>query len=153
MAHCPRLSCNDLKLHGLRAGNKYQEDGFQMMKVSDAQYLPIYCDMTTAKGAFTLIVTSAHNNWTRAQVSRRWRSKRNSLQQFYLSIHLNPSIISNFISLQELLIRTIQCFFTTIMFSNNTVSLNSVMLFQNWRERLSKSSSHYQNNDMTTQTT
>lgn len=153
MAHCPRLSCNDLKLHGLRAGNKYDEDGFQMMKVSDAQYLPIYCDMTTAKGAFTLIVTSAHNNWTRAQVSRRWRSKRNSLQQFYLSIHLNPSIMSNFISLQELLIRTIQCFFTTIMFSNNTVSLNSVMLFQNWRERLSKSSSHYQNNDMTTQTT
>ena len=61
--------------------------------------------------------------------------------------------MSNFISLQELLIRTIQCFFTTIMFSNNTVSLNSVMLFQNWRERLSKSSSHYQNNDMTTQTT
>jgi len=66
-----RLSCNDLKLHGLRAGNKYEEDGFQMMKVSDAQYLPVYCDMTTAKGAFTLIVTSAHNNWTRAQVPRR----------------------------------------------------------------------------------
>ena len=42
-----------------------------MMKVSDAQYLPVYCDMTTAKGAFTLIVTSAHNNWTRAQVPRR----------------------------------------------------------------------------------
>ncbi|KAL9951073.1 hypothetical protein ACROYT_G043669 [Oculina patagonica] len=66
-----RLSCNDLKLRGLRAGNKYDEDGFQMIKVSNAQYLPVYCDMTTAKGAFTLIVTSAHNNWTRAQVPRR----------------------------------------------------------------------------------
>ncbi|KAL9951076.1 hypothetical protein ACROYT_G043672 [Oculina patagonica] len=66
-----RLSCNDLKLRGLRAGNTYDEDGFQMIKVSDAQYLPVYCDMTTAKGAFTLIVTSAHNNWTRAQVPRR----------------------------------------------------------------------------------
>ena len=71
MAPETRLSCNDLKLHGLRAGNKYDEDGFQMMKVTAAQYLPIYCDMTTAKGAFTLIVTSAHNNWTRAQVPRR----------------------------------------------------------------------------------
>ena len=67
----PRLSCNDLKLHGLRAGNKYDEDGFQLMKVSNTQYLPVYCDMTTTKGAFTLIVTSAHNNWTRAQVPRR----------------------------------------------------------------------------------
>lgn len=76
-----RLSCNDLKLHGLRAGNKYDEDGFQMMKLSDAQYLPVYCDMTTAKGAFTLIVTSAHNNWTRAQVPRRWPSVHNSLEQ------------------------------------------------------------------------
>ncbi|PFX13518.1 Disintegrin and metalloproteinase domain-containing protein 9 [Stylophora pistillata] len=66
-----RLSCNDLKLHGVRAGNKYDEDSFQLMKVSDAQYLPVYCDMTTAKGAFTLIVTSAHNNWTREQVPRR----------------------------------------------------------------------------------
>ena len=83
-----RLSCNDLKLHGLRAGNKYDEDGFQMMKVSDAQYLPVYCDMTTAKGAFTLIVTSAHNNWTRAQVPRRWISQHNSLQKFYLFIYL-----------------------------------------------------------------
>ena len=68
---CLRLSCNDLKLHGLRAGNKYEEDGFQMMKVSNAQFLPVYCDMTTSKGAFTLIVTSAHNNWTRPQVPRR----------------------------------------------------------------------------------
>lgn len=66
-----RLSCNDLKLHGMRAGNKYSEDSFQLMKVSDTQYLPVYCDMTTAKGGFTLIVTSAHNNWTRAQVPHR----------------------------------------------------------------------------------
>lgn len=66
-----RLSCNDLKLHGMRAGNKYGEDSFQLMKVSDTQYLPVYCDMTTAKGGFTLIVTSAHNNWTRAQVPHR----------------------------------------------------------------------------------
>jgi len=65
-----RLSCNDLKLHGVRAGNKY-EDGFQMIRISDSQYLPVYCDMTTSEGAFTLIVTSAQNNWTRAQVPRR----------------------------------------------------------------------------------
>lgn len=55
----------------MRAGNKYGEDSFQLMKVSDTQYLPVYCDMTTAKGGFTLIVTSAHNNWTRAQVPHR----------------------------------------------------------------------------------
>lgn len=65
-----RLSCNDLKLHGLRAGNKY-EDGFQMIRVNSSQYLPVYCDMTTSDGAFTLIVTSAHNNWSRAQVPIR----------------------------------------------------------------------------------
>ncbi|KAJ7386461.1 metalloendopeptidase [Desmophyllum pertusum] len=80
-----RLSCNDLKLHGLRAGNKYDEDGFQMMKVSSAQYLPVYCDMTTAKGAFTLIVTSAHNNWTRAQVPRR--------NEFYPRLNEDYSIL------------------------------------------------------------
>ncbi|XP_066014989.1 uncharacterized protein [Pocillopora verrucosa] len=65
-----RLSCNDLKLHGVRAGIKY-DDSFQLVKTSDTQYLPVYCDMTTAKGAFTLIVTSAHNSWTRAQVPHR----------------------------------------------------------------------------------
>lgn len=65
-----RLSCNDLKLHGVRAGNTY-EDGFQMIRVNGAQYLPVYCDMTTSEGAFTLIVTSAHNNWTVTQVPRR----------------------------------------------------------------------------------
>lgn len=66
-----RLSCNDHKIHGVRAGIKYEEDSFQLIKVSDTQYLPVYCDMKTAKGAFTLIVTSAHNNWTREQVPRR----------------------------------------------------------------------------------
>ncbi|KAJ7351656.1 metalloendopeptidase [Desmophyllum pertusum] len=80
-----RLSCNDLKLHGLRAGNKYDEDGFQMMRVSGAQYLPVYCDMTTAKGAFTLIVTSAHNSWTRAQVPRR--------NEFYPRLNEDYSIL------------------------------------------------------------
>ncbi|RMX44841.1 hypothetical protein pdam_00009262 [Pocillopora damicornis] len=66
-----RLSCNDHKIHGVRAGIKYEEDSFQLIKVSDTQYLPVYCDMITAKGAFTLIVTSAHNNWTREQVPHR----------------------------------------------------------------------------------
>lgn len=65
-----RFSCNDIKLRGLRAGNKY-DDGFQMIRVNSTQYLPVYCDMTTSDGAFTLLVTSANNNWTRAQVPRR----------------------------------------------------------------------------------
>ena len=64
-----RLSCNDLKVHGLRAGNTY-DDGFQMIRIN-GHYLPVYCDMTTSEGAFTLIVTSAHNNWTRAEVPLR----------------------------------------------------------------------------------
>ncbi|XP_074614387.1 uncharacterized protein LOC141874129 [Acropora palmata] len=64
-----RLSCNDLKVHGLRAGNTY-DDGFQMIRIN-GHYLPVYCDMTTSEGAFTLVVTSAHNNWTRAEVPLR----------------------------------------------------------------------------------
>jgi len=79
-----RLSCNDLKLHGVRAGNKY-EDGFQMIRVSGSQYLPVYCDMTTSEGAFTLIVTSAQNNWTRAQVPRR--------NQFHPALNKDYSIL------------------------------------------------------------
>ena len=67
-----RLSCNDLKVHGERAGNVYNEDGFHMIRISDAQYLPVYCDMTAARGGFTLVVTSAHNSWMRAQVPRRY---------------------------------------------------------------------------------
>ena len=61
-----------MKLHRARAGNSYQ-DGFYMIQLADkAQYLPVYCDMTTEAGAFTLLVTSAHNGWTPAQVLRRY---------------------------------------------------------------------------------
>ena len=37
-----------------------------------AEYLPVYCDMTTEAGAFALLVTSAHNGWTPAQVLSRY---------------------------------------------------------------------------------
>ena len=57
-------------MHGVRVGNTYK-DGFYMINTDKAQYLPVYCDMTAADGAFTLLVTSAHNSWTPAQVLSR----------------------------------------------------------------------------------
>lgn len=85
-----RLSCNDLKVHGVRAGNQY-EDGFQLIKVNDTQYLPVYCDMTTSEGGFTLLVTSAHNNWTRAQVPSR-NPLRPALNKDYSILNLADGI-------------------------------------------------------------
>ncbi|KAK3726269.1 hypothetical protein QZH41_003046 [Actinostola sp. cb2023] len=66
-----RRSCNDIKVHGVRAGQTYK-DGYYMIRViNEYQYLPVFCDMTSEPGAFTLIVTSRHNQWTRAQVPAR----------------------------------------------------------------------------------
>ncbi|XP_073247149.1 uncharacterized protein [Porites lutea] len=87
-----RFSCNDIKLRGLRAGNKY-DDGFQMIRVNSTQYLPVYCDMTTSDGAFTLLVTSANNNWTRAQVPRR-NAFHPALHNDYSILYLADSIKS-----------------------------------------------------------
>jgi len=43
-----------------------------MIKLQDNQeYLPVYCDMTSEPGAYTLLVTSAHGNWRVDEVKAR----------------------------------------------------------------------------------
>ena len=44
-----------------------------MIKQNDVDYLPVYCDMTSDPGAYTLLVTSVSNNWKAADV--RFRNK------------------------------------------------------------------------------
>ena len=42
--------------NSVRGGNRHK-DGIQFIKVNEAQYLPVYCDMTTSEDGFTLPVT------------------------------------------------------------------------------------------------
>ncbi|XP_074645823.1 uncharacterized protein LOC141902080 [Tubulanus polymorphus] len=62
-------SCNDIKNHAAHSGNFV--DGFYMIKSADGFHRAVYCDMESEEGAYTLLVTSRHNNWTREQVLRR----------------------------------------------------------------------------------
>ena len=63
--HFSRHSCNDLKIHGYHKGKTDYKDGFYML--SGLQ--PVYCDMTSDKNeGWTLLVTSASNGWSSAQV-------------------------------------------------------------------------------------
>ncbi|KAK3698442.1 hypothetical protein QZH41_010011 [Actinostola sp. cb2023] len=66
-----RRSCFDIKVHGVRLSRTYKDDYYMIRLLSDSSYLPVFCDMTSDPGAFTLVVTSRHNNWTRAQVPAR----------------------------------------------------------------------------------
>lgn len=42
-----------------------------MIKKDDVDYLPVFCDMTSDLGAYTLLVTSASNNWNAKDVTFR----------------------------------------------------------------------------------
>ena len=55
-------------MNGERKGIKYKS-GFYIAKKSEVDTRTIYCDMTSDAGAWTLLVTSAHGNWTKSQVS------------------------------------------------------------------------------------
>ncbi|XP_032229700.2 uncharacterized protein LOC5505409 [Nematostella vectensis] len=77
-----RKSCNEIKLHGVRKGRSYEDGYYMATLLGHAQYLPVYCDMTSEPGAFTLLVTSRHNNWTREQVPAR-NEMRPSLSRDY----------------------------------------------------------------------
>lgn len=39
-----------------------------MIRKNSHEYLPVYCDMTSEQGAYTLLVTSASNGWKKDEV-------------------------------------------------------------------------------------
>jgi len=65
-----KISCNQIKMNGERKGIKYK-NGFYIAKKSEFDLRTLYCDMTSDAGAWTLLVTSAHGNWTKSQVLSR----------------------------------------------------------------------------------
>lgn len=67
-----RRSCNDIKVHGVMAGREYTDGYYMINPAKPANYLPVFCDMTSDEGAFTLLVTSANGNWTRNEVPLRY---------------------------------------------------------------------------------
>jgi len=65
-----KKSCNEIKVKGQRKGVSYK-NGFYIAKKSETDIRTLYCDMTSDVGAWTLLVTSAHGNWTKDQVLSR----------------------------------------------------------------------------------
>lgn len=65
-----RRSCNQVKVYGTQLGITY-DDGVYMIKKDDVDYLPVFCDMTSDLGAYTLLITSASNNWNAKDVTFR----------------------------------------------------------------------------------
>ena len=62
-----RRSCNEIKSEN--RGNKAAEkDGLYFILRNSHEYLPVYCDMTSEQGAYTLLVTSASNGWKKNEV-------------------------------------------------------------------------------------
>ena len=47
------------------------KDGRYMIRKTSYEYIPVYCDMTSESGAYTLLVTSAHNSWRKEDVLYR----------------------------------------------------------------------------------
>jgi len=58
-------------VHGSQHSQTFQDGYYMIRLINDSSYLPVFCDMTSDPGAYTLVVTSRHNNWTRAQVPAR----------------------------------------------------------------------------------
>ncbi|PFX30175.1 Retinol dehydrogenase 8 [Stylophora pistillata] len=60
-------SCNEIKSEN--RGNKAAgKDGLYFIRKNSHEYLPVYCDMTSEQGAYTLLVTSASNGWKKNEV-------------------------------------------------------------------------------------
>lgn len=52
-----------------RGGIKAQlEDGIYRIRKNAHEYLPVYCDMTSESGGYTLLVTSASSGWSKNEV-------------------------------------------------------------------------------------
>ncbi|XP_065054894.1 uncharacterized protein LOC135683537 isoform X1 [Rhopilema esculentum] len=85
-------SCNQIKVNGIRNGGSYK-NGFYNLKESGANYRTVYCDMTSDVGAWTLLVTSAHGNWTKPEVLSR-NEDFPSIANDYSILHLADSIKS-----------------------------------------------------------
>ncbi|KAJ7312351.1 hypothetical protein OS493_039749 [Desmophyllum pertusum] len=58
------------------------KDGLYMIRKNDHEYLPVYCDMTSEQGAYTLLVTSASNGWKKNEVKLK-NPTRPSLSRDY----------------------------------------------------------------------
>ena len=43
-------------------------NGYYVAKKSEFETRTLYCDMTSDAGGWTLLLTSAHGNWTKDQV-------------------------------------------------------------------------------------
>jgi len=60
-------SCNEIKIKS--RGNRAElRDGIYMIRKNSHEYLPVYCDMTSESGGYTLLVTSASNGWNENEV-------------------------------------------------------------------------------------
>jgi len=57
-------------------------DGLYMIRKNAHEYLPVYCDMTSEQGAYTLLVTSASNGWKKDEVKLK-NPTRPSLSRDY----------------------------------------------------------------------
>ena len=62
-----------------------------MIKKDDVDYLPVFCDMTSDLGAYTLLVTSASNNWNAKDVMFR-NVEKPSLGNDYSILELADNI-------------------------------------------------------------
>lgn len=58
------------------------KDGLYMIRKNSHEYLPVYCDMTSEQGAYTLLVTSASNGWNKNEVKLK-NPTRPSLSRDY----------------------------------------------------------------------
>ena len=54
-----------MKIGGIKA---QLEDGMYMIRKNAHEYLPVYCDMKSEPGGYTLLVTSASNGWNKNKV-------------------------------------------------------------------------------------
>lgn len=82
-------SCNELKTKKRGRGAPLK-DGLYMIH-QNSQYFPVYCDMTSETGAYTLLVTSSTNGWSKSKVNFK-NPSRPSLVRDYSILGLADKI-------------------------------------------------------------
>ncbi|XP_068727258.1 uncharacterized protein [Montipora capricornis] len=82
-------SCNELKTKKRGRGAPLK-DGLYMIHQT-SQYFPVYCDMTSETGAYTLLVTSSTNGWSKSKVNFK-NPSRPSLVRDYSILGLADKI-------------------------------------------------------------